>query len=844
MSLDILLKPVGAGEQLPGNCWDSNNSATFANSVSWSSASNAEIPALGTDNWVIGGIFRLGLTSGNRFIWSCYLNATNFMGLRIVGATSAELILYLGGATSFSITIPLADIVRNCAQYYLAWRDGATVNLAFLDGQLKSTLSLAVGAGSAIGNDNFASISGNATSRFHYGSFNGTSNTSKFIGSIGLNYFAMLGSDTLTDIGLNTDAAKIALMRDPQRLFSVHGLATSQIVAYGNWTDSSNNPKRALGVSQFAAGDRLHCPFSSRYLTLAGGAAQAGEVMFPPYTVPASQDPIQIWRGSYNLLDLPPGFETPDGEGLVVYRSQKDQSHNAQFFIDFVKYGVGVNRWPYPVDARTQFIDSSASNAQGISWNGIIGVTGLGDTHTAMPLIPLYGSDGKVKAILASVYWHSGNRADIPAAGDRTLEIGQLVVIDDDGQTPMDIMGAPPWGSAYSGNEAAYTEGVNTYSLMINRAFKTMIATRSGAGGGSDLYEIMFDHATEQVEEYKHVISAGGDLRNYMGPAVIMSDGRMIRFALYIKTDSTTITGYCAYIVPIATDFTDNSKWFAPSGQRLDGTDTLPALGSIDLTNLALHITTDNDSFFPTLPANSVGMDVLYMEHPIHVNGPTFEGIAAVVRMSSDNGDASTVTTDSDGGSRIPYEACEIRRWTYTTGAAPTLTVRDSFNIQPLLATLLPQAWPRDTDFDAAEVAFTQCMQFGTNKMLMIVIDPLDVAVAANKVPPNIPTGHRLRGILFHDLSAADPTENVEFGEVLFEIANDNSEGFGLTPYFVGSGNDGSKSLAVFVGGGNWLAQGYPDREVYAVDLRNNWRTTLIENNKWPLPAASSLNNL
>jgi hypothetical protein len=645
-----------------------------------------------------------------------------------------------------------------------------------------------------------------------------------------------LGSETLADYALGTDAQKEAVLYDFQKLFSVCGFTPSQLLAWGNWADSSGNLKATIGTSQFAASDRVVCPFSGKYLTLGAGAANANELVYPPYTEPAHTQPLQAWRGSGNDIDLPSAIESPSGEGLIVYRTQKDQSANPAFFLDFVKYGESVNRWPIPLNVPYQFIDAApVANARGISYNGIAGATAIGDTHVAMPLIPVYDTDGTVKAILCSIYWHSTQRPNVPTTGDRQLDAGVLIVIDDDGQRVVDLV-PMPWGSAYTGNEDAYLLGVNTYSLMINRAFKTMIATRSGAATGADILEVMFDPETETTD-YKKVINGGGGvLRSYPGQAVIMSDGRMIRCGLYLKveTGASSITGYTAWIVPPAADFADNSKWFAPTGQRLDGTDGISALGSINfLSTNALHLTSDNDAFFPDLPDLSEGMDALFMLHPCHVNGPTFEGMAAVMRISTTNADRSSITSDSNGGAWLPYDKCVIRRWIYTTGSAPTLVEeRDEldalveFDLMPILEAMLPGNWGRDTNFLAAEVTGLSAMQFGTNKMLLFIHDNLTATPGTNLIPTNLNTGHRLRAVLFHDLSAADPTENLEFGEIVFDLATDNSEGYGLYPYFAGSGNDGSKSVCVYVGGGTWASEGYGNRNAHAVDLRTNFRET------------------
>lgn len=822
MSVSVLTAAVGAGQQLPGGMVDFNETATPANAAWFGSASNTAIPAYGQGNFLMGGTARYGAT-GTRTLLAHYLNSSNSMSIRMTSASPArfELLLWLSNGNRVNPSVELKTL--NCAFRWLAWRVGDTWGIGVLDGQfgtsqpsfLKDEKTLVTGSLY----DNHNSIASNAASRYYLGSSNGstTVSTAKWIGAIGLTFEIPLGSETLADHNLSTDAEKKALLYDFQRLFSACGFVAGDIQAWGNWTNSSGVAKTCIAPTAFAAGDRLVCPFTGKYLSLGAGAANAVEVMHPPYTEPSHTEPVQIWRASGNDLDLPSCFESPSGEGLVSYRTQKDQSSHPSFFLDFVKFGGGLNRWAVPVDVPYTFVDSSAANVQGFSYNGINGVASpIGDTHCAMPVLPIRDTDGSIKSILCMSYFHSNAHSNIPATGDTMLETLTFTIVSDSGQQVVYPLVAP-WGTAYS--SGAYDHILATYALGIQRALYTSVMTRNKSATAADLTEILLNNSDYTVQS-QQVITDDGTLRNYPGAAVNMSDGRTIRFAYGIKGDSTTNICYSAIIMPPVADFATDAAWFAPTGQNLGGSDGIAALGAIDQrTTNALHITTDNDAFFPSLPALSTGMDALYMTHPMYVNGD-FEGIAAIVRKSTANGDKTTVTTDSSGAARVPYDACRLRRWTYTTGAAPTLVARDSFDIMPILQTLMPGTWPSDVNFDAAEVAGISTMQFGSNQMILFVHDPKDVAMSVNKGPLNLITGYRLRACIFSNLSAADPTDYVEFGEVILDLATDNSEGYALYPYFAGTGNDGSKSVCVWVSGGVWTSQGYTNRNVHAVDMR------------------------
>lgn len=828
MATDILLAPVGAGEQLPGGCSDFDGNSTDGG---WWGSSTNDYPDLGQKSWLAWWAMRNGGAPNGQYHWCIRLDNNNELKcFRFSSDSKIYFQLITSGTARVNCSILEADALFSCCEYFACWRNDSEWGICGYKcrGEVtpaiaKATATFAPGSTG----DTLGTIKSNSSSRMYVGIRDGATGSTKLNGSIAGPFFWICGDgENLTDdYGIDT-TSQLHLARilfDPQSMFSRHGFAASQCVAYGNWANSSGTLKTALTRTQIADSDRLVCPFTGKYLVF-GATSHASQLMCPPYTVPATADPIQAWRGSGTYLDCPSVIENPRG-GWLTYRTQKDNKNNPAFFVEFIGPDGEVNRWPHPVPFAYYFVDASASYAKGISWNGLEGTNSShnGDTHTAMPLILTDAG------LLCAPHLHSNSYADCPATGDAAFDYEQFVLLTDDA-TPetIETYTGAPWGTAFS-QQASYTSGFKTYGLLTNGGGYTNQVSRSKSAAGAEVLLTEFKWSDKSILR-KVIITTDGSaiLRNYPGPLIKMSDGRRIVINHALKADSNTIIVYTAVICPPVSQFTDNTKYFSPTGLRLDGTQGLPVPSSLNqLSYSAIHITDDNAAFFASLPlpSGSVGMDFLRMETPCHVTGE-WEGIAAIVRKSTANGDLSTVTNNSSGiTDNAPFDETTLRRWTYTGGSAPTLVLRDSFDITSIIATLNPGTWPQDTSFDTSEVQYLHAARFGVNKKIVYIVDPENVAIGTDKGWFAHLCGFTVRAVIFHDLAADDPTEYIEYVDDVFSLATDNSEGYGCMPYFAGSGNDGSRSVMLHIMGGDWVSQGWGNRIAKAVDMRPGMRT-------------------
>lgn len=811
MAVDILLAAVGEGEQLPGGCYDVAGGSTGA---FFASADQTAIPDLGTGDFDILAYFRPGNASTNAYLWTARVDNNNYVSIARRNDNLMEFRWVTGGSTRVSL-IPASFGTYSSHCVALITRRGNDFRMDLYQGAGTTTLGLVTATATISAGDTFTSSIRTASGRLRIGHFDGSTNGFKWVGAWGLIAVIKGANASMTD-----DERKLYML-DPQRMFSYFGYDPSNVTAYGNWADSSGNLKTAITRTQFAASDRIVCPFSGNYLTLGAGSAQSTELACPPYTMPAHTDPIIAHRGSWNYLDCPFALEHPAG-GWITTRTQKDANQDPTFYVDFLDAAGALNRWPvafpwgYDVDGTWY-------------WNAMSGTGHKGDTHTACPLFFAHNPDGSIKALVLAPYLHSSVYADTPGAGQTTKAIEQFVVLTD---------AALPQTIKPTGAET------KTYSLITQRAFRSLISSRIGAAATAQLLISEFDHADYAVRRKNYMTHPGdSERRNYPGPIVNMSDGRSITFPHMVSEEDGILTN-SAIIIPPAADFADNSKWFTPTGKNLGGSNGIGALGTInqvaDFADLAL--TDDNAAFFASLPLpdGGTGMDHVRLEQPCHVAGE-FEGIAAIVRVSSGNGDLATLVSNSSGGASAEFDETTLRRWTYTSGSAPTLVFRDSFDLTSIIAELNPGQWPQNTAATTAECQYLHCCQFGGNRMLMFVNDPESVAIGTSKSVLGSLMGFTLKGVLFNKLDAADPRDYIEFVDVVHDIATDNSEGYGLMPYSVGNGNDGSKSVIVVIAGGDWVAQGWGNRVVKGIDLRTSLRTTLAANNQLPRRRQSEL---
>jgi hypothetical protein len=804
MSTTILETPVGSGERLGGAVFRSSGSA---NGGYFESSNNAPIPRLGTKSWAMLLNVRWIGGSGVQTIVSFYTNSSNYFHIFYVQSDDTfRARLRIDNVERLSVSIP-----RRVLSLYtplLVCRNGNTWGIYSwtlnADGtpefqKAETTVDLA-----ASSVDTFdTKIATHTDGRMRLGYHDG--NSSKFNGAFGSYHCAICEtSETLSDYNLATDTQKKMLLLDHQRLFSACGFTTSQVRSYGDWCDSSGVAKSTTKEAQLAASDRLVCPFSGQYLSLVTGEASSNILAYPAFSIPCHK-PGFTARGSRTQLTSPQAIEYAGG--WIVAVNQNDAAYNPQYFGVFLGPDGVPNRWPIPVLAGYVYSDSSDGGASKIWHNTIPNVTAWGDRHTDASVIRA----GDCLAF--TTHGHSDSNSGSPASGDVIYNFPGWCLWDDENGP---VMGWPLTPSVSETNRTI------SYSFNSRLGGKTLQVWRSSTSAAAHIMATQFDEATRAFTTVQ-VIDNVSTRHNYPGFVVNLPDGRRLLTGFVTNDDNNLRATHWGVIGPKPTDtFSINTNWFSLTGQPLDGNSGRPLLGSFNLNNnLSFHLLTDNDSFFPNLPTNNVGMDFMRIEAPCVLTGQ-WEGIAAVVRVSEENGDRSLSVTDSSGGTSDPWHRTEIRRWTYDR-TTPSLTYRDTFDITSIIETLNPGAeWPQNTDLTIPEAAHVECMQTGPNQMVLFTCDPEDVAVGANLIDSNLGgiVGFTVRAAIFHKMNAADPTQYVTFANAVITLPTDNSAGYGLYPYAVGSANDGSQSVLINILGGDFdVARGYGNRIVKAFDL-------------------------
>lgn len=801
MSTAITETPVGDGEQLGGGVFkfSGNPSGGY-----FGSADNTPIPRFGAKSWVMLVDARQMSDAGNITIANFYNNSSNYLQLfRVSSGTTYRMRLRIDNTERVSVLV--SQGILSCYLPLLFYRDGNTFGIATITlnsegvptfSKNEQTVDLA-GLGAEKINANIAE---HASGRMYFG-YDGSAGSTLWNGTLSSLHVALCDdAETLADYGLNTDAAKMMLMYDHQRLFSQAGFSASQVRSFGNWCDSSGSPKSTTQQSQLASGDRLVCPFSSTFLTLGAGAASSNALTYPAYHMPANQ-PFITARGSRSNLDSPSAIEYAGG--WIVAVNQRDSALNPSYFAAFLGPDGEPNRWPIHIPVGYVYEDSSDGDAIKVWHNTLPGVTAAGDTHCCNTIM----RSGDCLAF--SMYLHSGDYSNTPASGDLLYAWPTWTIFDDDG--PEVVWPVEPDASAF--------ENTQTYSLACRNGGKILAEWRSSSSAAGRIMASQFDEATRTFETLR-VISNNGNRHNYPGWPVVLPDGRRLMTGFVTNHDNNIRATQWGLIAPRPDqDFDLNTNWFSLTGQPLDGLSGRPELGQFNLfNNPTFHLLDDNDAFFPNLPLNNAGMDFMRIEMPQIITGQ-WEGIGLVVRVSEENGDRSLSLTGTSGSVIDPWHRTEIRRFTYDRNT-PSLTHRDTFDISSILATLNPGDFPQEDSFTTAIAQHLEVMQVGPNRMLLFIVDPEDVAIADDLAVYGGVAGFTLRGALFHKMNAADPTQYVEFLEVPFTLPTDNSEGYGFYPFAVGMPNDGSQSVLLNIIGGDWDdPRGYGNRVLKAVDL-------------------------
>jgi hypothetical protein len=801
MSTDILLSPVGEDQRLGSATF---RLATNNNNGIFTYSDNTVIPSFGTNNFAILCNVRAPAGSGNQSVVSFYKDTSNYLQIfHASGDTTLRFRLRIDNTERVSVSIPRAILGLHTP--ILCCRNGTTwgIYALVLDANGQPTLSKDEDLGvdlAALGADKIGTnIADHANGRMYYGSWDGSTTSTKWQSALGSIHIAICDpGTTLTDHNLATDAEKIQLLLDHQRLFSACDFNSEQVTSYGDWCDSSGNRKIVTKETQLAANDRLVCPITGKYLVLAAGAASADALGYPPYHMPCNKPGVTA-RGSWSQLCSPQAVEYAGG--WLVSMNQVDSAFNPLFFGAWLGPDGEPNRWPIPVYCGFPYEDSSDGGAWKIWYNTLPNITRFGDTHTEMSVIK---TDD---AVIFAPFGHSNTYSNSPATGDTLYSWPVYCVWDDEGPEllwPITVADSPAQDS-------------KTYSVFSRYGGKVLESWRGGSGAGGHVMVTQTDEATRTLESVK-VISNVGTRHNYIGWHVEpFSDGRRLITGFVTNHDNNYRFTHWGVIAPRVTDDFDlNTNWFSLTGQALDGASGRPLLGSFTLSNNpTFHLLDDNDSFLPNLPADSIGMDFIRMEKPCRVTG-TWEGIAAIVRVSAGNGDRSLSETLTSGSVSDPWTSTTIRRWEYDS-STPSLTFRDSFDITDILETLNPGNWPQNTNLTTGEAAHLECMQIGPNKMLMFVNDPESVAVGASLASSTLGCllGFTLKAVIFNKMNADDPTQYVELVDAVFTLPTDNSEGYGLYPFAIGA-----NGVLISIIGGDYDATGtYGNRIVKAATL-------------------------
>lgn len=837
----ITTAAVPSNQQMPGGMayYNASTSGMYWESVGADVDPDQVIDFAADDFDILVFCRTSAATTSNPYVFTIYRGSTYYITLiRPTNTAYGDGVNYyvfrwvVNGTTYVDVKVPASSFYTGCNRI-LVTRRGNTFTISAPDCFQESVMdetclvsdSFTVSADPALW-DVFSSQihgQGSFTTKQRIAHWNGATDAYKFRGTIGP---VIIAQGNLVNY---TDKQRFLLSLDPQRFFSEHGYSPSQITAYGNICDSNGDPKLITEPTVPVNGDKLICPFSGREMIQVD--TPVTDRYYPPYNPPEHHTtPGDLQTGSPGYLDVSEAYDLGNGT-IAAYGVSYDSFGCPHFYIQFMSKATGkINRWPLPCPWAWWWADSSDGNSKQLTYTNISGLTSPSDGHETDPVIltPV--------GLLASMYMHSDAHTDIPEAGDRTWQFGQMCLWNDDGPHTIDCYSdIAPFGTATPLTDTAYADGMTTYSAAINQGNRTLVQHRSKSTTAADIVLWEFDHTYRKVRRKKLFDDDGGTIRNYPGPLFVMSDGRTVitQRGIQIQTAPETLNRtnclYTAIIAPEAADWDDHSKWFSASGEPLDGSTGL-TMGSIDLLNNAsdLHISQQNLSFFNNLPlpVNSVGMDAIAINGWANIKGK-FEGIAALALVCFEGADTSKIALGGDGTPEfrmVINSSIEITRWTYTPGSSPSLVYKDAVDIMPQLLTWITSNWPYDTQYETVEIARIYGSAIANNAMLIVVPDPDGVAIDHVNVDGYYHLmGHSLRGVVVSNLDAADTADiKVEFiPDPLYAIPTDKSLGEGLMAYAV-DGTENSKLLLVNTAAGVSQTQGHPLRTLSILNTTND----------------------
>lgn len=806
MGATALLADVGLSERLSLFNYDTNG----ANQAHWVGPNSTSIGNLGTTgagnvrSWIRINKFSMGAFTGtSRWVYNNYVGGTTYHGLRFLVASGAFEHVWLNSSSNVIPVMGVAVGVISNESAVITWGDTTQWGIGQLIGGeniseptfVKDTENFNLGTSGV----NYQTLI--VPGVYRKGHFNGSTSGNSFVGHMGLDVLFMteLG-ESLADYGLDTDDAKKLVLMDPQRLFTVHGVTGSQLINYGNWTNSSNTPKTAFRKTQFAAGDKLICPFSSKALTLVAGAATSTELAVPDGVTPAIHDPFIIHQGSLPYHEDPIYLRTPDGVILGTH-VQVDNLTNYFNYMVRLDSDSNITSPPINIPYGYRYNDSSDSNNIKVLLNRPLANTNS-DGHSACPINFIFEPDGEtIKGIMGFPFMHSVATANQPASGDTLSQDAAGVFMDDDGVQLIYPTATPE---------------LVTYGWMLNANGYLSVHSRKDSSFSAENRISQFNHSDLSVEHVQYLNSTGSQTRNYpsfcIGP--FSDDYCIATFWGLVGPSGDGIVSIGAIMFPTGSDFTDNSKWFTPTGKECDGVGGNPTLGSMNLhQNWAdLSITPENQTWFENLPIPTDGtdgvnvMDHIIMERPGRTLSGGREGFAAVVRLSPENADFHLIVSGTPSSVAIPYTITEIRQYTYTPGPSRTIEQFETHDITDIIAEFLPGDWPPNDTVSNAEYTRVHAMWCNLNQMILLIGDS-EVATEASRVTSNYGCyqAFTLRGLFFYDMGGSDPTKYIDMG-VLYSIDTDFSEGYGFNFYPVNDIDGYQRGLGIHLFNGDYSA--------------------------------------
>lgn len=731
-------------------------------------------PALSTNDFVIVGQTRLMVADQNIEIFSGRINDENNR-FRILGrtGTSNYLRLLWTQNTPVAVTVDAScdlsaneDLASSCTHWGII-RQGGTVTVYVYDASAHTLLSASAPCGATADPGLFSTHASTVTQMGRY-----TTSTAQSRAQ-GLLAFAV--TSDISGHNLDTDEGIITLLMDPQALFTHCGFTASQITAYGNLVTSGDVAIEPTLVHTLAAGEKLVCPFTDKYLTCAIDNAGSGQhEAFPPYTLPATGPGLLL--PSSPLNDANP--RALDGEGVVVVADQVvDPGDNTPMTVLSVlskETGKAV-RWPVVCRTRVDYVDSSNSNQRGSIYNRIAGATKIGDTHNDVAL------QRNGASLLVQHYGHQTSLANLPASGDRLLWSQLYQRLDRYGMGGLSYVEpytSQPWGSAYSGNETAYEADLCTYSCMGHQSDGSVIECHRVHDVGPG-YSVAVGITEAGVPTRRQLTVAGGLVDGASPRGIVcFSDGYSAIVTNPRETGSTGFAAICVYLAPPVASFATDGAWYTPDGIACDGlTSGVEAIGSIPTDNHHFMLPSDNNRAL--YAADTAGVDEERVTAVARFRTATEEGLILVKGVG-------VGTIDRSGGLEITKHVLE--RYLYDSDTH-TLTRTHAIDFSSDSAALVTGTDPHNGSLEDWQNQLLTAHQVRGNDLLVYYVDHQGQANTAGVDTSGsaLWAGQQIKGLYWPDV-ANNPYYRRPLTDPIFDCG-DNSDVLTAQPQQVGDPN-------------------------------------------------------